>query len=108
MRAPGISHTVANSSNSIEAFARRPRPKPCGGWCSLVYAISLRSSQGCGTVRGSPAPPPAETVWWWWCTVPPPPVQQMGVLVAQKLPIRVSLPRFGGRVGLHIDLFEIP
>ena len=39
---------------------------------------------------------------------PPPPVQQMGVLVAQKLPIRVSLPRFHFRVGLHIDLFEIP
>src|SRR5499425_3841064 len=30
----------------------------------------------------------------------------MGVLVAQKSPIRVSLPRFHCRIGLHIDLFE--
>jgi hypothetical protein len=30
----------------------------------------------------------------------------MGVLLAQKSPIRVSLPRFHFRVGLHIDLFE--
>src|SRR5580692_4439415 len=35
------------------------------------------------------------------------PVQQMGVLVAQKSPIRVSLPRFHYRVGLHIVLFEV-
>src|ERR1700730_659062 len=35
------------------------------------------------------------------------PVQQMGVLLAQNSPIRVSLPRFHYRVGLHIDLFEV-
>ena len=32
----------------------------------------------------------------------------MGVLLARKSPVRVSLPRFHFRVGLHIDLFEIP
>src|SRR5712691_13297926 len=31
----------------------------------------------------------------------------MGVLLAQNPPIRVSLPRFHFRVGLHIDLFEV-
>src|SRR5712691_7256528 len=30
----------------------------------------------------------------------------MGVLIARKSPIRVSLPRFHFRVGLHIDVFE--
>src|SRR5215831_17767443 len=35
------------------------------------------------------------------------PVQRMGVGVAQKSPIHVSLPRFHFRVGLHIDLFEV-
>jgi hypothetical protein len=34
-------------------------------------------------------------------------VQQMGVVLAQNSPIRVSLPRFHYRVGLHIDLFEV-
>jgi hypothetical protein len=29
------------------------------------------------------------------------------VLLAQNSPIRVSLPRFHYRVGLHIDLFEV-
>src|SRR6266851_8787543 len=38
---------------------------------------------------------------------PLPPVQQMGVVLAQNSPIRVSLPRFHYRVGLHIDLFEV-
>jgi hypothetical protein len=32
----------------------------------------------------------------------------MGVLLARKSPVRVSLPRFHFRVGLHIVLFEIP
>src|SRR6478672_12083982 len=32
----------------------------------------------------------------------------MGVVLAQNSPIRVSLPRFHYRVGLHIVLFEIP
>ena len=36
------------------------------------------------------------------------PVQQMGVVLARNSPIRVSLPRFHFRVGLHIVLFEIP
>src|SRR5271165_2133819 len=31
----------------------------------------------------------------------------MGVFVAQKSPIRISLPRFHYRVGLHIVLFEV-
>src|ERR1700732_4568297 len=31
----------------------------------------------------------------------------MGVVLAQNSPIRVSLPRFHYRVGLHIDLFEV-
>jgi hypothetical protein len=31
----------------------------------------------------------------------------MGVLLARKSPVRVSLPRFHFRVGLHIDLFEV-
>ena len=30
-----------------------------------------------------------------------------GVLLAQTCPIRISLPRFHCRVGLHIDLFEV-
>src|SRR5258708_10813182 len=30
----------------------------------------------------------------------------MGVVLAQNSPIRVSLPRYGSRVGLHIVLFE--
>ena len=33
------------------------------------------------------------------------PVQRLGVILAHP-PGRISLPRFGGRVGLHIDLFE--
>jgi hypothetical protein len=32
-------------------------------------------------------------------------VQQMGVVLARNSPIRVSLPRFHFRVGLHIVLF---
>src|SRR6202521_3161116 len=35
------------------------------------------------------------------------PVQQMGVVLARNSPIRVSLPRFHFRVGLHIVLFEV-
>ena len=35
------------------------------------------------------------------------PVQRTGVLVAQKSPIHISLPRFHYRVGLHIVLFEV-
>ena len=35
------------------------------------------------------------------------PVQRMGVLVAQKSPTRISLPRSHCRVGLHIVLFEV-
>jgi Glycosyl transferase family 2 len=35
------------------------------------------------------------------------PVQQMGVVLARNSPIRVSLPRFHYRVGLHIVLFEV-
>src|SRR6476646_7611531 len=31
----------------------------------------------------------------------------MGVVLARNSPIRVSLPRFHFRVGLHIDLFEV-
>jgi hypothetical protein len=30
-----------------------------------------------------------------------------GLLFAQKSPIRISLPRFHFRVGLHIDIFEV-
>src|SRR5467141_2762351 len=37
---------------------------------------------------------------------PLPRVQQMGVVLARNSPIRVSLPRKGCRVGLHIVLFE--
>src|SRR5438045_3426769 len=34
-------------------------------------------------------------------------MQQMGAVLAQNSPIRISLPRFHFRVGLHIDLFEV-
>src|SRR6202049_3466727 len=39
---------------------------------------------------------------------PLPRCSRWGVLLARKSPIRVSLPRFHFRIGLHIVLFEIP
>ena len=75
---------------NLSATPRRPAcPSRASGWSSLT------------------------TPWGFPCCVRFPcvhaaastPVQQLGVIFAHS-PSRISLPRYGSRVGLHIDLFE--
>ena len=67
--------------------------------------LSSKAPHGNAGRYGSSLPAPPGGIWDSAAPAAPR-SQRMGALVALESPGRSSLPRFGGRVGLHIDLFE--